>query len=119
VIAVGGTLGAMLPRHRARGLRHHHPAGHRKTVHLPRGCRLLAILMQLITIGIIGVARPGFLPAGRKRHGTTVWSRARRPVTAIAVSVRDRRPLWRLLHPDRSRRGSAPSAPLIGLLRGS
>jgi len=44
--------------------RHHHPAGHRKTVHRRRGAGLLAILMHMITIGIIGVARPGLSPCG-------------------------------------------------------
>ena len=90
----------------ARGLRHHHPAGHRQAVHRRHragtaGDHDAHDHHRHHRRGAAGIpaGRPArFLarPAGRA---------ARRLVAAAAVPVRDRRPLWRLLHSDRGRRG--------------
>ena len=90
----------------ARGLRHHHPAGHRQAVHRRH---------RAGTAGDLdahdhhrhhrrGAAR---IPAGRAARflARPAGRAARRLVAAAAVPVRDRRPLWRLLHSDRGRRG--------------
>src|ERR1700755_1409494 len=65
VIAVGGTLGAMLPPSTVLavyGIITQQDIGKLFIAGILPG--LLAIMMHMITIGIIGVARPGFLPAG-------------------------------------------------------
>ena len=65
VIAVGGTLGAMLPPSTVLavyGIITQQDIGKLFIAGIVPG--LLAIMMHMITIGIIGVARPGFLPAG-------------------------------------------------------
>src|ERR1700742_1140004 len=65
VIAVGGTLGAMLPPSTVLavyGIITQQDIGKLFIAGVVPG--LLAIMMHMITIGIIGVARPGFLPAG-------------------------------------------------------
>ena len=79
----------------------------------PAWCRACSrSSMHMLTIGIIGLVRPKFLPAGPARDvARAPAGAARRLVAAIAVPVRDRRALWRLLHPDRGGRASAPSAP--------
>src|ERR1700754_876142 len=67
VIAVGGTLGAMLPPSTVLavyGIITQQDIGKLFIAGVVPG--LLAILMHMITIGIIGVTRPGFLPAGKK-----------------------------------------------------
>src|SRR3984893_15279446 len=65
VIAVGGTLGAMLPPSTVLavyGIITQQDIGKLFIAGIIPG--LLAICMHMITIGIIGVVRPGFLPAG-------------------------------------------------------
>ena len=65
VIAVGGTLGAMLPPSTVLavyGIITQQDIGKLFIAGIVPG--LLAIVMHMITIGIIGVVRPGFLPAG-------------------------------------------------------
>jgi C4-dicarboxylate transporter DctM subunit len=65
VIAVGGTLGAMLPPSTVLavyGIITQQDIGKLFIAGIIPG--LLAIVMHMITIGIIGVTRPGFLPAG-------------------------------------------------------
>jgi len=65
VIAVGGTLGAMLPPSTVLavyGIITQQDIGKLFIAGIVPG--LLAIVMHMITIGIIGAARPGFLPAG-------------------------------------------------------
>jgi len=65
VIAVGVTLGAMLPPSTVLvvyGIITQQDIGKLFIAGVVPG--LLAITMHMITIGIIGVARPGFLPAG-------------------------------------------------------
>ena len=67
VIAVGGTLGAMLPPSTVLavyGIITQQDIGKLFIAGVIPG--LLAIVMHMITIGIIGVTRPGFLPAGKK-----------------------------------------------------
>ncbi|RED37707.1 tripartite ATP-independent transporter DctM subunit [Rhodopseudomonas thermotolerans] len=67
VIAVGGTLGAMLPPSTVLavyGIITQQDIGKLFIAGILPG--LLAIVMHMITIWIIGVARPGFLPAGPK-----------------------------------------------------
>ena len=107
VIAVGGTLGAMLPPSTVLavyGIITQQDIGKLFIAGIVPG--LLAIVMHMITIGVIGVARPGFLPAGpRSSWRERLAGVPRRLVAAAAVRVRDRRALWRLLHPDRGRRG--------------
>jgi C4-dicarboxylate transporter, DctM subunit len=82
VIAVGGTLGAMLPPSTVLvvyGLITQQDIGKLFIAGIIPG--LLAIVMHMITIAIIGRVRPGFLPAGprsswRERLGAIrdVWS---------------------------------------------
>src|SRR5476651_1365712 len=65
VIAAGGTLGAMLPPSTVLavyGIITEQDIGKLFIAGIVPG--LLAICMHMITIGIIGVVRPGFLPAG-------------------------------------------------------
>src|SRR6201996_4482926 len=65
VIAVGGTLGAMLPPSTVLavyGIITQQDIGKLFIAGIVPG--LLAICMHMITIGIIGTARPGFLPTG-------------------------------------------------------
>src|ERR1700691_811434 len=65
VIAAGGTLGAMLPPSTVLavyGIITEQDIGKLFIAGIVPG--LLAILMHMITIGIIGAAKPGFLPAG-------------------------------------------------------
>src|SRR6202142_3917584 len=65
VIAVGGTLGAMLPPSTVLavyGIITQQDIGKLFIAGIVPG--LLAIVMHMITIGIIGAVRPGFLPAG-------------------------------------------------------
>ncbi|WOH81264.1 TRAP transporter permease [Bradyrhizobium sp. BEA-2-5] len=67
VIAAGGTLGAILPPSTVLavyGIITEQDIGKLFIAGIIPG--LLAILMHMITIGIIGVTRPGFLPAGKK-----------------------------------------------------
>src|SRR4051794_22635070 len=67
VIAVGGTLGAMLPPSTVLavyGIITQQDIGKLFIAGVVPG--LLAIVMHMITIFIIGVVRPGFLPAGPK-----------------------------------------------------
>src|SRR5258707_4476650 len=82
VIAVGGTLGAMLPPSTVLavyGIITQQDIGKLFIAGIVPG--LLAIAMHMITIGIIGVVRPGLLPAGprasSRRRGVPprdVWS---------------------------------------------
>jgi C4-dicarboxylate transporter, DctM subunit len=82
VIAVGGTLGAMLPPSTVLvvyGLITQQDIGKLFIAGIIPG--LLAIVMHMITIAIIGRVRPGFLPAGprsswreRRRAIREVWS---------------------------------------------
>src|SRR3954467_15591820 len=79
VIAVGGTLGAMLPPSTVLavyGIITQQDIGKLFIAGVVPG--LLAIVMHMITIFIIGVVRPGFLPAGPKSS----WS-------ARVVALRD------------------------------
>src|SRR5471032_619008 len=65
VIAAGGTLGAMLPPSTVLavyGIITQQDIGKLFVAGIVPG--LLAIMMHMITIGIIGAVRPGFLPAG-------------------------------------------------------
>src|SRR5437763_9671486 len=65
VIAAGGTLGAMLPPSTVLavyGIITQQDIGKLFIAGIVPG--LLAICMHMVTIGIIGIARPGFLPAG-------------------------------------------------------
>src|SRR6201985_3077565 len=65
VIAAGGTLGAMLPPSTVLavyGIITEQDIGKLFMAGIIPG--LLAIVMHMITIGIIGITRPGFLPAG-------------------------------------------------------
>src|SRR5450755_1416983 len=65
VIAAGGTLGAMLPPSTVLavyGLITQQDIGKLFVAGILPG--LLAISMHMMTIGVIGVVRPGFLPAG-------------------------------------------------------
>jgi tripartite ATP-independent transporter DctM subunit len=65
VIAVGGTLGAMLPPSTVLavyGIITQQDIGKLFIAGIVPG--LLAIVMHIVTIAIIGVVRPGFLPAG-------------------------------------------------------
>src|SRR4029079_13678654 len=65
VIAVGGTLGAMLPPSTVLavyGIITQQDIGKLFIAGIVPG--LLAIVMHMITIGVIGVVRPGFLPRG-------------------------------------------------------
>jgi C4-dicarboxylate transporter DctM subunit len=67
VIAVGGTLGAMLPPSTVLvvyGLITQQDIGKLFIAGIIPG--LLAIVMHMITIAIIGRVKPGFLPAGRR-----------------------------------------------------
>ena len=67
VIAVGGTLGAMLPPSTVLavyGIITQQDIGKLFMAGVIPG--LLAIVMHMITIGIIGKVKPGFLPAGPK-----------------------------------------------------
>uniref|UniRef100_UPI003B3B999A TRAP transporter large permease n=1 Tax=Rhodopseudomonas sp. TaxID=1078 RepID=UPI003B3B999A len=67
VIAVGGTLGAMLPPSTVLavyGIITQQDIGKLFIAGIVPG--LLAIVMHMITIWIIGVSKPGFLPAGPK-----------------------------------------------------
>ena len=69
VIAVGGTLGAMLPPSTVLavyGIITQQDIGKLFMAGVIPG--LLAIVMHMITIGIIGWAKPGFLPAGPKSN---------------------------------------------------
>src|SRR6266404_1822174 len=69
VIAAGGTLGAMLPPSTVLavyGIITQQDIGKLFVAGILPG--LLAISMYMITIAIIGAARPGFLPAGRPRN---------------------------------------------------
>src|SRR5450830_691513 len=69
VIAVGGTLGAMLPPSTVLvvyGIITQQDIGKLFIAGIVPG--LLAICMHMITIAIIGVARPGFLPAGPRSN---------------------------------------------------
>jgi tripartite ATP-independent transporter DctM subunit len=69
VIAVGGTLGAMLPPSTVLvvyGIITQQDIGKLFVAGIVPG--LLAICMHMITIAIIGVARPGFLPAGPRSN---------------------------------------------------
>jgi C4-dicarboxylate transporter, DctM subunit len=67
VIAVGGTLGAMLPPSTVLavyGIITQQDIGKLFVAGIIPG--LLAILMHMLTIALIGVAKPGFLPAGER-----------------------------------------------------
>src|SRR6202046_3319012 len=71
VIAVGGTLGAMLPPSTVLavyGIITQQDIGKLFIAGILPG--LLAIAMHMITIAIIGYVRPGFLPAGRRSSWT-------------------------------------------------
>ena len=106
VIAAGGTLGIMIPPSTVfavYGLITEQDVGKLFIAGILPG--MLAVAMYMITITIIGYARPGFLPAGPRAS----WSeRLRRDEghlgDAAAVRVRDRRHLWRDVHRHRSRR---------------
>src|SRR5690242_2434671 len=66
VIAAGGTLGAMLPPSTVLavyGIITEQDIGKLFIAGIVPG--LLAIVMYMVTIGIIGAVRPGFLPAGK------------------------------------------------------
>ena len=106
VIAVGGTLGAMLPPSTVLvvyGIITEQDIGKLFIAGVIPG--LLAIVMHMITIFIIGRVRPNFLPQGPVSSWRARARDARRVVAAAVVPVRDRRALWRLLRADRSRRG--------------
>ena len=78
VIAVGGTLGAMLPPSTVLavyGIITQQDIGKLFIAGIMPG--LLAIIMHMITIGIIGVSRPGFLPAGPRSVLARAHCRAR------------------------------------------
>src|SRR6202041_386526 len=78
VIAVGGTLGAMLPPSTVLavyGIITQQDIGKLFIAGIVPG--LLAIVMHMITIGIIGAARPGFLPAGPRASWKERLSAAR------------------------------------------
>ena len=106
VIAAGGTLGAMFPPSivlAVYGLITQQDIGKLFIAGIMPG--LLAVSMYMGTIAIIGAARPGWLPAAQ----VASW---RGPLpggagglgAAAAVRVRDRRAVWRPVHPDRGRR---------------
>ena len=107
VIAVGGTLGAMLPPSTVLavyGIITQQDIGKLFIAGIVPG--LLAIVMHMITIG--SSACPARLPAGGPARllARTACRVARRLGAAAAVPVRDRRPLWRPFFPsaDRGRR---------------
>ena len=104
VIAAGGTLGIMIPPSTVfaiYGLITQQDVGKLFIAGILPG--ILAVSMYMITITIIGYAKPGFLPAGQK----TPWSERLGALQghlgdAVAVRVRDRRALRRPVHRDRS-----------------
>ena len=76
VIAVGGTLGAMLPPSTVLavyGIITQQDIGKLFIAGIVPG--LLAMTMHMITIGSSAVVRPGFLPAGPRSHlaGALCW----------------------------------------------
>ena len=113
VIAAGGTLGAMLPPSTVLAvyaILTQQDIGKLFMAGVLPG--VLAMLMYVVTIAIIVRVRPR-LPAGRRRQAV---ARARgRDAPGLgaagALRVRDRWPVRRLLHADRSRAASARAAP--------
>ena len=91
---------------RARGLRRHHPAGHRQAVHGRHPARACSRSRCTCSPSRSSASsRPDFLPAGAARR----WAERAGGVqgrlgAAAAVRVRHRRPLRRPLHADRGRR---------------
>jgi C4-dicarboxylate transporter, DctM subunit len=80
VIAVGGTLGAMLPPSTVLvvyGIITQQDIGKLFIAGIVPG--LLAIAMHITTIAIIGYVRPGFLPTGRR----TSWAERMRAVSEV------------------------------------
>ena len=106
VIAAGGTLGAMLPPSTVLavyGIITEQDIGKLFIAGIIPG--LLAAAMDMITIVIIGRVRPKFLPAAPAPFLVGAPRRAARHLgDAAAVRLRHRRPLWRPVHADRSRR---------------
>ena len=106
VIAAGGTLGIMIPPSTVLavyGLITEQDIGKLFVAGIIPG--IIAVLMYMVTITIIGYARPGFLPAGpRAPWGERLAGHARRLGDAAAVCVRHRRHLRRPVHGHRGRR---------------
>ena len=106
VIAAGGTLGAMLPPSTVLavyGIITEQDIGKLFIAGIIPG--LLAASMDMITVVIIGRVRPNFLPAA-PRHSWTERLAGLRDIwaTLLLFRLRHRRPLWRPVHADRSRR---------------
>ena len=116
VIAAGGTLGIMIPPSTVLavyGLITEQDVGKLFIAGILPG--LLAIAMYMITITLIGVARPGFLPAGQRTHlGRAPRGAARRVGDAAAVRLRDRRPLRRPFTATEAAGAGAGGAFIIG-----
>ena len=104
VIAAGGTLGIMIPPSTVLavyGLITEQDVGKLFVAGVLPG--ILAVCMYMLTITIIGYAKPGFLPAGKNAS----WAErgaalTRRVGDASAVRLRDWRHLWWSVHRDRS-----------------
>ena len=114
VIAAGGTLGIMIPPSTVfavYGLITEQDVGKLFIAGVMPG--MLAVSMYMITITLIGLSRPGFLPAGPARTlAGAARGAARHLGDAAAVRLRDRRPLRRPVHRDRSgRRGRGRRVP--------
>ena len=106
VIAAGGTLGAMFPPSivlAVYGLITQQDIGKLFIAGVLPG--LLAVTMYMITVGIIGRARPGWLPhRSRQRLGRPHARVTRGMGSRAAVFVRHRRALRRVVHANRGRR---------------
>ena len=105
VIAAGGTLGIMIPPSTVLaiyGIITEQDIGKLFIAGVIPG--ILAVIMYAGTVSIIGWWKPGFLPSGAKstleRAGRKHQGRVGH---AASVRVRDRRPLWRHVHGNRSR----------------
>ena len=120
VIAAGGTLGIMIPPSTVfavYGLITEQDVGKLFIAGVLPG--LLAISMYMITITLIGIARPGYLPAGPRASWTErraalrdVWA------TLLLFAFVIGGPLRRPVHRHRSGRRGRRRRFLIGLVRG-
>ena len=112
VIAAGGTLGIMIPPSTVfavYGLITEQDVGKLFIAGILPG--MLAVAMYMVTITIIGYARPGFLPAGARASVAERLARAEgRLGDAAAVRLRDRRHLRRPVHRRPRRPAAAPAA---------
>ena len=120
VIAAGGTLGAMFPPSTVLavyGIITEQDIGKLFIAGIIPG--LIAVTMYMITILIIGMVRPGFLPAGPQSSWRERYGALRQILGAApALSLRHRRPLRRPLHAHRGGWDGAGGAFIISVLRG-